>query len=87
MTSRCIIVSLQRAGADDSLEHLVDGASEKLTEIRRKLARWAKDLTDLPMVDRPPALSNQVRRQLVHGSPDRQACRRGLVWARFCRGG
>ena len=46
MTSRCIIVSLQRAGAHDKLEHLVDGASEKLTEIRRKLARWAKDVTD-----------------------------------------
>jgi hypothetical protein len=60
MTSRCIIVSLQRAGASDRLEHLVDGASEKLTEIRRKLARWAKDLTDLPMVDRPPALSNRL---------------------------
>jgi hypothetical protein len=60
MTSRCIIVALQRAGADDKLEHLVDGASEKLTEIRRKLARWAKDLTDLPMVDRPPALSNRL---------------------------
>ena len=87
MTSRCIIVSLQRAGADDKLEHLIDGASEKLTEIRRKLARWEKDLTDLPMVDRPPALSNRLRRQLVHDSPDRQACRRGLVRARFCRGG
>ena len=60
MTSRCIIVALQRAGADDKLEHLVDGASEKLTEIRRKLARWAKDVTDLPMVDRPPALSNRL---------------------------
>ena len=60
MTSRCIIVALQRAGGDDKLEHLVDGASEKLTEIRRKLARWAKDVTDLPMVDRPPALSNQL---------------------------
>ena len=60
MTSRCIIVSLQRAGADDKLEHLIDGASEKLTEIRRKLARWEKDLTDLPMVDRPPALSNRL---------------------------
>jgi hypothetical protein len=60
MTSRCIIVSLQRAGADDRLEHLIDGASEKLSEIRRKLARWAEDLTDLPMVDRPPALSNRL---------------------------
>jgi Protein of unknown function (DUF3631)/Toprim domain len=60
MTSRCIIVALQRAGADDKLEHLVDGASDKLTEIRRKLARWAKDLTDLPMVDRPPELSNRL---------------------------
>jgi Protein of unknown function (DUF3631)/Toprim domain len=60
MTSRCIIVALQRAGGDDKLEHLVDGASEKLTEIRRKLARWAKDVSDLPMVDRPPALSNRL---------------------------
>jgi Protein of unknown function (DUF3631) len=60
MTSRCIIVALQRAGADDRLEHLIDGASEKLTEIRRKLARWAKDLSNLPMVDRPPALSNRL---------------------------
>ena len=60
MTARCIIVALQRAGADDSLEHLVDGSSEKLTEIRRKLARWAQDLTDLPMVDRPKALANRL---------------------------
>jgi hypothetical protein len=60
MTSRCIIVALQRAGADDRLEHLVDGASEKLTEIRRKLARWAKDVTELPIVDRPKALANRV---------------------------
>ena len=60
MTTRCIVVALQRAGAGDRLEHLVDGASDKLTEIRRKLARWAKDVTDLPMVDRPPALSNRL---------------------------
>ena len=60
MTSRCIIVALQRAGADDELEHLVDGSSDKLVEIRRKLARWAKDLVDLPMVDRPKTLANRL---------------------------
>jgi hypothetical protein len=60
MTARCIIVALQRAGADDNLEHLVDGASEKLVEIRRRLARWAQDVTDLPMVERPKALANRL---------------------------
>ena len=60
MTSRCIIVSLQRAGAHEKLEHLVDGASEKLTEIRRKLARWAQDVPELPAVARPPELCNRL---------------------------
>ena len=60
MTARCIIVALQRASADDNLEHLIDGTSEKLVEIRRKLARWAKDVTDLPMVSRPKALANRL---------------------------
>ena len=60
MTARCIIISLQRAGADDNLEHLIDGTSEKLVEIRRRLARWAKDVADLPMVDRPKTLANRL---------------------------
>ena len=37
MTARCIIVALQRAGADDNLEHLVDGTARNSP---RSAASW-----------------------------------------------
>jgi hypothetical protein len=58
--SRSILIVLQRASADDNIEHLIDGSSDKLVEIRRKLARWAQEVMDLPMVDRPRELCNRL---------------------------
>ena len=60
LASRCITIALQRAGIDEAPEHLIDGSSAKLVELRRRLARWAADLTGLPKVDRPRELRNRL---------------------------
>ena len=60
MASRCTI-ALQRAGIAEELEQSRSmGSSVKLIEIRRKLARWGQDLTELPVVDRPRELRNRL---------------------------
>ena len=86
MASRCITIALQRAGIAEELEHLIDGSSVKLIEIRRKLARWGQDLTELPVVDRPRELRNRlgdnwyVIRQIAKAAGD-EWCRRAMAAA------
>src|SRR4029077_2083826 len=52
-------VPLYRATADEKPEHLVNGYSPILIECRRKFARWAADLTELPAVTLPRELFNR----------------------------
>jgi putative DNA primase/helicase len=59
LQDRSILVFLQRAMAGEVKEHLVDAESEALITVRRKLARWAEDLRELPAVDRPRELANR----------------------------
>jgi putative DNA primase/helicase len=59
LQDRGVTIFLQRALVGEVREHLVNAESEALIVIRRKLARWAEDLRELPPVDRPKALSNR----------------------------
>jgi putative DNA primase/helicase len=60
LQDRSIVVVLKRATAAEAPEHLVNGTSAALVEARRKLARWALDLTALPEIDRPKELLNRA---------------------------
>jgi putative DNA primase/helicase len=59
LQERSIIIFLQRAVAGEVREHLVNAESEALITIRRKLMRWAEDLRELPIIDRPTELANR----------------------------
>ena len=45
---------------EEKPEHLANGYSPVLIECRRKFARWAADLTELPAVTLPPELFNRT---------------------------
>jgi hypothetical protein len=59
LLNRSVVVSLRMATAEEQPEHLIDGESAVLFEMRRKIARWVADLSALPRVDRPKALLNR----------------------------
>jgi putative DNA primase/helicase len=58
--SRCIVVPLQRAGAGEVPERLRPDTEADFTPIRRKLVRWAQDLTALPAPRKLPGLDNRI---------------------------
>ena len=49
-----------KATREEKPEHLANGYSPILIECRRKFARWAADLQELPGVTLPPALFNRT---------------------------
>ena len=51
---------LHKATRDEKPEHLTNGYSPVLIACRRKFARWAADLQELPAVTLPPALFNRA---------------------------
>jgi putative DNA primase/helicase len=57
--NRSIVLRLKRALAGELKHHLRDGKSAVLLEFRRKLARWAADLEELPDPAMPKALFNR----------------------------
>ena len=60
LQDRCIALPLHKATREEKPEHLVNGYSPILIECRRKFARWAADLAELPAVTLPPALFNRT---------------------------
>jgi hypothetical protein len=60
LQDRCVVIALRRATRDEAPEHLTDGESPILFECRRKIARWVKDLDELPRIDRPKELLNRL---------------------------
>ena len=60
LQDRSIIIQMQRALKGEREAHLVNGYSAVLVECRRKFARWAMDLTELPAATMPPALYNRA---------------------------
>ena len=60
LQDRSIGLPLHKATQNEKPEHLVNGYSPVLIECRRKFARWAADLTELPAVTMPPELFNRV---------------------------
>ena len=62
LQDRCIVIALYRATGvgNEAPEHLTDGESALLLECRRKIARWADDLGELPKIDRPKELLNRL---------------------------
>jgi putative DNA primase/helicase len=58
--SRCIVVPLQRAGAGEVPERLRPDTEEDFTPIRRKLVRWAQDLTALPPPRKLQGMDNRI---------------------------
>jgi hypothetical protein len=59
LQSRSIVVTLVKATRNEQPEHMIDGESEVLFRCRRKFARWAQDLSALPVIDRPTELLNR----------------------------
>ena len=60
LQDRSIGLPLHKATREEKPEHLVNGYSPVLIECRRKFARWAADLTELPAVTMPPELFNRT---------------------------
>ena len=60
LQSRTITIPLHKATREEKPEHLVNGHSPVLIACRRKFARWAADLTELPAVTMPPELFNRT---------------------------
>ena len=60
LQDRSLGLPLHKATREEKPEHLVNGYSPVLIECRRKFARWAADLTELPAVTMPPELFNRT---------------------------
>ncbi len=60
LQSRTIGIPIHKATREEKREHLTNGHSPVLIECRRKFARWAADLTELPAVTMPPELFNRT---------------------------
>jgi putative DNA primase/helicase len=58
--SRCIVVPLKRAWGGQIPERLRPGMEDVFVPIRRKLVRWAQDITDLPEPRKLPGLDNRI---------------------------
>ena len=59
---RSIVIQLHKALLREIPEHLEDGMSPELMLLRRKLATWAHDLTELPRPHLPDILMRQAGR-------------------------
>ena len=60
LQDRSLGLPLHKATREEKPEHLANGYSPVLIECRRKFARWAADLTELPAVTMPPELFNRT---------------------------
>ena len=60
LQDRSLGLPLHKATREEKPEHLANGYSPVLIECRRKFARWAADLTELPAVTLPPELFNRT---------------------------
>ncbi|UZF90648.1 DUF3631 domain-containing protein [Bosea sp. NBC_00550] len=60
LQDRSIAIPLHKATQGEKREHLVNGQSPTLVDCRRKIARWAADLPELPAVAMPPELFNRI---------------------------
>jgi hypothetical protein len=60
LRDRSLGLPLHKATKDEKPEHLVNGYSPVLIACRRKFARWAADLPELPSVALPPELFNRT---------------------------
>ena len=60
LQDRSVVIRLRRALPSEPREHLEDGSSPKLLEIRRKLIRWSRDLGAFPRVTLPKFLNNRL---------------------------
>ena len=83
---RSIVLRLKRALAGELKHHLRDGKSAVLLEFRRKLARWAADLEELPEPGHAKGLVQPARRQLAASAGHRGKRRRGMAEAGEARG-
>ncbi len=59
---RSIRIWLERVLAKDVAEHLRDGSSPALVQLRRQLAAWGERLVDLPDPELPATLRYQPAR-------------------------
>jgi hypothetical protein len=59
---RSLCIWLERALGGDALEHLQDGTSLRLIELRRQLRAWGEQLIELPDSDLPEILRRQPAR-------------------------
>ena len=59
LQDRSLGLPLHKATREEKPEHLTNGYSPVLIECRRKFARWAADLQELPATKLPPALFNR----------------------------
>ena len=60
LQDRSLGLPLHKATREEKPEHLANGYSPVLIECRRKFARWAADLQELPAVTLPPELFNRT---------------------------
>ena len=60
LQDRSLGLPLHKATREEKPEHLANGYSPVLIECRRKFARWAADLQELPGVTLPPELFNRT---------------------------
>ena len=60
LQDRSVVIRLRRALQSEPREHLEDGSSPKLLEIRRKLIRSSEDLGAFPRVTLPKFLNNRL---------------------------
>lgn len=60
LQDRSIVVRLTRARPGEVKAHLRNGSSPILRSVKKRLARWAADLSRLPEAPLPPQLSNRT---------------------------
>jgi putative DNA primase/helicase len=60
LQDRCIVIRLSKARPGEVPEHLRNGSSPPLRALKRKLVRWARDLTRLPEPALPASLYNRA---------------------------
>jgi hypothetical protein len=62
LADRSVRILLRKASSKDVTDHLRDGISLELIELRRQLASWGKQLTEVPDPDLPEILMRQAGR-------------------------
>jgi hypothetical protein len=62
LQDRSVCIPLRKVLAKEVPEHLRDGSSPELVDLRRQFAKWGRDLTELPEPDMPAVLLRQAGR-------------------------